>query len=172
MCKRSPAAKARSPPRQRTVTAAARFEVHLDARMRSCRSSATWRQSRTREVGTEQPVQVLQQVQVEGRGDAQCVVVGGFEHGVGLTRSTPISKRAAGGQLARLPQQAQRLVGGEVADAGAGVEHQRRAVAQARGQLQTVGKVQAHAEQVQRRVFALQRCKASRRKSTEMSIAT
>jgi iron(II)-dependent oxidoreductase len=73
----------------------------------------------------QQPVQVAQQVQVEGRGDAQRVVVGGFQHGRGLDQVDADQQRAAGGQCTRLAQQRSACIGVEVADAGAGVEHQR-----------------------------------------------
>ena len=72
---RSPASKCRSPPGQRTVRLRRACRC-ISMREAASSNSATWRQSRTSKSAPSSAVQVLQQVQVEGRGDAQLVVVG------------------------------------------------------------------------------------------------
>jgi hypothetical protein len=71
-------------------------------------------------------------------------------------------------------QERERLVAGEVADARAGIEEERRAaVEQRRGQVETGGEVLARARP--RRAADSARCtrsSASRRNSTETSTAT
>ena len=51
--------------------------------MRDCASSkkATWRHCARLEVAADEAVEVAQRVAIEGRGDAERVVVGGLENG-------------------------------------------------------------------------------------------
>ena len=95
-------------------------------------NSATCRHWRTSKSLPMQPVEVAQQVEVEGRGDAQRVVVGGLQHVRRLDAVDADQQRAARCGGVRLAQQPQRGVGREVADARARVEHQRRAAGQVR----------------------------------------
>jgi EgtB-related family protein len=86
---------ARSPPGQRTVRRLARLQVHLDARLAASSNSATcchWRKSKS---AAQQPVQVAQQVQVEGRRDAQRIVVGCFQQRLGLDQVDADQQRPA-----------------------------------------------------------------------------
>ena len=107
------------------------------------------------EVGAQQPVQVAQQVQVEGCGDTQGVVIGQLQQLGRLDQVHPNQQRATLGKRTRLLKQAQGCIGREVADAGARVKHQRRPFDQTRRQHQLCGKIQPHAHHVQRRVLAL-----------------
>ena len=108
------------------------------------------------EVGAGQKIQMPQQVAVEGSSDGQRVVVGGFEHGDGLDQINADQQRPALARAARLPQERQRLVRCEVADAGPRIKQGARASADLRRQLQGSRKVETDAEQVQRRMPLLQ----------------
>ena len=133
----------------------ARGQVHLHPRFGGVEQSQVAPAAHV-EVAAQQAVQVLQQVQVEGRGDPQVVVVGGFQQRRGLDRVDADQQRAAAGHRARLAQQPQRVGRRKVADARPRVEHQRRAFDHIGRQLQPGRKIQPQAQQVDCRVLALQ----------------
>ena len=102
------------------------LQVHLDARIGLVEKSHVL-PARGREVGAQQGVGVQQQVAVEGRRHAQRIVVGGLQDGLVFhpvdADQDAAARPARSAHGVRLTQQGQRLGGGEVADAGAGVEH-------------------------------------------------
>ncbi len=108
------------------------------------------------EVGTEQAVQVAQQVQVEGRGDAQRVVIGGLQHVNGFHKIHTDQQGTTRRNRVHLAQQRQGTGRVKVADARAGIKHQGPRAGQFDWQRQLAGKVQPDAHQVQCRMLALQ----------------
>ena len=109
------------------------------------------------EVGADQAVGMPQQVQVEGGGDAERVVVGLFQLVRRLHEVDADQQPAAAGAPAQSHQEGQRLLGREVADAGTGVEEDGPALQHALGQVEGIGEVHADAGDVQRGVAPLHR---------------
>ena len=131
------------------------LQVHLDARGRRVEKSHV-RPVVHGKVAAQHAVDVQQQVLVEGRRHAQRVVVGCLQHVRRLEQVHPDQQAATLRRRADLAQEDQRLLGGEVADARARVEQQARALAHLGRQGQLRGKVQPHAQHVQRGELALQ----------------
>ncbi|MDV7399805.1 hypothetical protein RZS08_50790, partial [Arthrospira platensis SPKY1] len=105
------------------------LQVHFDARLGFAVEGHV-APALGREVTAQQTVDVPQQVAVEGRCDAQGVVVGQVQHRLVLdavdTDQQAGTRTATLTQGTRLPQQPQGLIGREIADAGARVEHAAR----------------------------------------------
>ena len=138
-----------------------RSQVHLDARQGGVvqRFVAPVGQA---QVAADQAVDVRQQVAVECGSHPKGVVVSGLQlntvfNQINADEQSAAIKGAAG--FMGLAQEAQRLGGGEVADAGAGVKQQARCCVRGthlRRQVQCVRKIQAHAYHVERRILVLQ----------------
>ena len=117
-CARRPRT-SRAPPARCTTLRRRRLEVHLDAallRRRRTRGDAIADATKSLPI---KAVHVIERVAVERRGDAQRVVVGRFERAASdFFVSTPIRRPLPGnGAVAPdLGEEAQRLVGREVAD--------------------------------------------------------
>src|SRR5690606_41097908 len=102
------------------------------------------------DVAVQLVADALQQVEVEGGGDVGAVVVGRFQHGLVLHQVDPDQQTATGRQdLVQVVQQLAGLPGGEIADAGAGKEHQRVMDLEVVRQLQPVAEVGAGGMHVQ-----------------------
>ncbi len=137
---------------------APRFEVHLDARFDGVEAGDMAPVGRS-EIAAEHPVQVQQQVEVEGGGHAELVVIGRLEQRAGLDQVDTDQQRPASRQLMHVAQEAQRFFRREVADARAGVEQQARAAIehrQASRQVEAGREIQPDTGQVHLRVFQLQ----------------
>src|SRR5207237_7989099 len=86
---------------------------------------AAMRERLEREIEAEAPVQVRERVAVEGRGDAERVVVGGVEHGLRFLRIHADEESAAGARgaiVVDLREEFACLARREVDDARAGIE--------------------------------------------------
>lgn len=102
---------------------AARLQVHFDARALGV-VQGDMAPVPDLEIAGQQRVHVPQQVQVEGRRQLQRIVVGGLEHLARLDAVHPDQQAAVRTEPAHMPQHGQRVIGIEVADAGAGIEEQ------------------------------------------------
>ena len=115
-------------PGDRHPLRAARFEMHFDPAGGGVVESNV-RKRRRIEIAAQQRVDVIEDVAVECRRDAERIVVGGGEPRAILGRVDADQQPAAAEtQVAYLGEQAKRIVGGEVADARARIEERRRAV--------------------------------------------
>ncbi len=93
------------------------------------------------EVGVQHAVYVPQQVQVEGGGQMQRVVVGGFQDVLGLDAVHAHQQSAAGALFTDPPQHGVRVLGTEIADAGPRIEKQSLFGRDPGGQGQFVGEI-------------------------------
>src|SRR5678815_3158356 len=98
------------------------------------------------EVALDLAVEVAQQVEVERRGDAERVVVGGLEHGRGLDEIDADDQAAAARLCTNPAQEGERLLGHEVADAGPGIEEDRASLDEVGRQLEAAREVEAEAD--------------------------
>lgn len=116
-------------------------QVHFDAALRRVVKRVV-RKLGQRKVAVQLPVGTRQQVQVEGGGDALCIVIGCMQRGRILHQINPQQQRAAVQHLGGGLQKLQALLGREVADAGAGEKpHASPGVRQGRRERQKLGVV-------------------------------
>jgi len=121
----------------------ARLEVHLDASARGVVEAVVAPLADV-EIGVDQPVHVAQDVQVEGGGHAQRVVIGGVERGFILGQVDADQDAAIRPALrAQALQEGLRILGREIADRGAGIEEQAALGAHLVGQFETVREIHA-----------------------------
>ena len=107
------------------------------------------------EITADQAIQVSQEVQVEGAGDAERVGISLCELLRGLDQIDTDQQPAARGLLANAAQKHHCLSRREVANARPGIEEHGPAADSLGRQIQRCGKVHAESPHVQRRVLAL-----------------
>ena len=128
-----------------------RYQVHLDA-ARSGVVEGIVREAPQVEVSAQLAIDAPEQVQVEGRGDALRVVVGGMQD-VGVLLQVHAHQHPAG-LAARHGEEGLRLLGREIADGRAGEIHRAAASPALHGKRQGPRKIAHHRHDIEPREFA------------------
>src|SRR5690606_7956694 len=118
-------------------------QMHLDARLILIEKRAV-NEARRIDVAVQFAANAVQQIQIEGRRDLGAVIVGSLQRGFVLEQVDPDQYATAGRQdVVQMAEQSARLFRGEIANAGAGEEHQRVLQGEVVGQLQVIGEIAA-----------------------------
>ena len=109
------------------------------------------------EIAADQGIEIVEQVQVERRGDPEGIVVGGLQDGFGFDQVHADQKAAAWALLPYPGEERERFRRREVSDRRPGIEEQAVVAANRIGQAQSQRKVAADTEHFQVRKITLER---------------